>query len=178
VAGRRRTRPLRRGTAAWRAYLAGLARGRALARAAEHARRSAAARKAAETRRKRKGKKPERPREKVQELLLYAADVGGAVAWNAWRDWPVAPVRLAAELEEWLEGQLVREGVVTIEPVPWDEEPVPRTLRREVERWHDEGGPRAPEQSPAVTVRRLALQVDILVPEPEPPAREQRGPAA
>lgn len=100
------------------------------------------------------------------------------MAWNAWRDWPVVPVRLAAELEEWLDGQLVREGVVEIEPVPWDEEPVPRALRREVERWHAERGPSAPEESPAVTVRRLALQVDTVLPEPEPPAPGQRGPAA
>lgn len=124
------------------AYRAGIARGKALAKAARHRQAVAAGKKSGEARRT-KAKAPKPPAEVVAVgvLTFYDDTTKGLAILSGLRlDTFMHPAAWLAtvELLDTATGEQLIEETLRINAQPmWDDEMVQRTLRREIRAWYD-----------------------------------------
>lgn len=144
-----------------RAFRAGLARGRLLAKAAEHRKRSRAAAKAAVTRAKRKAEpKPPAAAVQVAELLLFDAtgEDSSPPAFTPLASWPTEPVECRYRLFLNSPDTPEPDEVDRVFLVEWDAESLPKSFFRDVRQAVDEWRAENPDsESPQAGIMRFAL---------------------
>jgi len=161
VARRRKRTGLPRGKAARQAYLAGVAHGKALAKAARHRQAVAAGKKSGQVRREKREKKKAAPTVAGNAIDLYEASPDEAAPlFVELPEWPIKDAHYLVDVQLLVEGKEVARETVTVTAI-WENDTVGRVIRREVRAWYDTVLAAHPtwRESPRALALKLTLQL-------------------